>query len=439
MTANRALMIVFLVFAIMLYAYPASAQGEFRFDFAAKVAGIDNYTKHWSNTYPPDPKADIIIYSYAANASYKRMSALNFLYVVYDPRDNVVAVDKITSFKRSYDPNVVYYTLHPGSDWIEGTYRVRVIVYDRIDRDAYDDKITKDPFGIGIDPDNYKTFYETGNNAGDMGVLLPLGNPVAQAILNFKIDKTATLFPPDRFLLHDARFVDKVNERIIGEKFQIEVKIDNNYREDGTVKLAMLVDNSMVSTKEVAVKGLDTSTVVFDAKAGKAGTFKLNFGADTADVKYRNAELTFSIKNETDSDRLDIPRITVTGMNMDKEFVTAGESVTASVKVINDGRTGTGTITVYSNKVPVGSTEVHLQYLEEKTVEIPVILPNTGINRITVSDAPSLYRNVFVEEPESLKENPVAARIMGSPVKLSMIAVFMVFAGVLYYVKRRLS
>src|SRR5574341_929989 len=130
MTANRAPMIVFLVFAIMLDAYPASAQGEFRFDFATRVAGIDNYTKHWSNTYPPDPKADIIIYSYAANASYKRMSALNFLYVVYDPRDNVVAVDKIDSFKRSYDPNVVHYTLHPGSDWVEGTYKVRIIVYD---------------------------------------------------------------------------------------------------------------------------------------------------------------------------------------------------------------------------------------------------------------------------------------------------------------------
>ncbi len=437
-TVLLGLMILSILSILMLYANPASAQGDFRFDLAAKVAGVDNYTAHWSDTYPPDPKAEIIIYSYAGNMSYKRMSALSFLYVAYDPADNVVAVDKIDSFKRSYEPNVVYYTLHPGQDWVEGTYRVRVIVYDRIDRDAYDEKITKDPFGIGIDPDKYKAFYETGANAQEMGVLLPVGNPAAQAVLYFKIDRSATLYPPDRFLLHDARFTDGNNERITGEKFQIEVKLDNNYRDDGTIKLAMLVDNSIVSTKDVTVKGFNTSTVMFDARASKAGTFNLRFGTDTKDVKYRNAELTFSIKNETDSTKLDLPKITITGMNVDREFVTAGDNVTISVTAINNGRTGSKTVTIYSNRVPIGSIDANLSYMEEKTMEIPVTLENLGINKITVSDAPSLFRNVFVEE--SLQnENPVTARIMESPVKLSAIMVFMAFAGILYYIRKRLS
>ncbi|MCZ7399876.1 MAG: hypothetical protein O8C62_09435 [Candidatus Methanoperedens sp.] len=430
-----------MILTFLLFLQPVSA-ADFKFDIVAKVSGSDNYTRHWSNIYPPDSKADIIIHSAAYDVAYRRMSDLNFLYVVYDPMGNVVALGNQEKFQRSYDPVVAYYTIHPASDWIEGNYRVRIQVYDRINRQALDNftnDLTGDQSVIMDDPGTYKTFFETGSNAGDKGVLASPGTLTAQADLNFKISKSATIYPPDRFVLHDARFTDNTNERIIGELFKVEVKIDNNYKDDGTVKLAMLVDNNIVSTKDVAVKGFSTSTVIFDAKAGKEGTFKLHFGTDTPDVKYKNAELTFSIKNEAESTKLDIPKIEIKGMNVDKEFVSAGENTTVSVTASNNGKTGSKTITVYSNNVPVGSTEVQLQYLEEKTVQVPIILKNTGINRITVSDAPSLFRNVFVQEPESpLTKNPIVKRLQDNPLKVSMIVVFMVFAGVLYSVRKRL-
>lgn len=430
-----------MIFAFMLFLQPASA-ADFKFDIVTKVAGSDNYTKHWSNIYPPDPKAEIIIHSAAYDVAYRRMSDLNFLYIVYDPMDNVVAVGKQEKFQRSYDPTVIYYTINPASDWIEGNYRVRIQVYDRIDRRALDNftnSLISDQYVIVNSPDTYKTFFETGSNAGDQGVLVSPGALAAQADLNFKISKSATIYPPDRFLLHDARFMDNTNERIIGEIFKVEVKLDNNYKDDGTVKLAMLVDNNLVASKDVAIKGFSTSTIIFDAKAGKEGTFKLNFGADTPDVKYKNHELTFSIKNEAESSRLELPKIEIKGMNVDKEFVPAGENATVSVTATNNGKTGSKTITVYSNKVPVGSAEVQLQYLEEKTVQVPIILKTMGINKITVSDAPSLFRNVFVQEPEStLTKNPIMKRLQDNPLKVSMIVVFMVFAGVLYSVRKRL-
>ena len=418
----------------------ASAEGDFRFDLATKVAGIDNYTKHWSNTYPPDPKANIIIYSYAGNLSYKRLSAVGFVYVVYDPLDNIVAVEKLSSFQRSYQPNVVYYTLHPQSDWIDGTYKVKIAVFNQIDKEAFEDNISTDPYGIVSDPEKYKKFYETGSNAKDLGVLRDIGYPVAQAVLNFQISKSASAYPPDRFLLHDARFIDNITERILGEKLKIEVQIDNNYLDDGGFKLAMLVDNSVVSTQDVAIKGLNTSKVIFDAKAGKIGSFKLHFGADTPDVKYKNAELTFSIKNETETNRLDVPKIEITGMNVDKEFAAIDSNVTVSVTTINNGKMGNKTITVYSNRVPVGSAELKLQYLEERTVEIPVVLKSMGINKITVSDAPQLYRNVFVQESEEspLQGNPIMKRLKENPLKVSAVFVFVVFGGTLYYLRRRL-
>ena len=389
--------IFILIFALVLLSPFASAKGEFLFDFAAKVTD-SNYTKHWSNAYPPDPKAEIIIYSEAKNMSYKRLSALGFLYVVYDPLDNIVAVEKISSFKRSYDPNIVYFILHPKTDWIEGNYKVNVLVYDMVDREAFDENITNNPFGIGIDPEKYKIFYDTGANAKDLGVVMNLGDPVVQAVLNFKIDKKVTLYPPDRFLLHDIRFIDNSTERIFGERLQIEVKIDNNYKDDGDIKLAMLVDNNLAGTKEVTVKGLSTSTVLFEAKAAKLGNFKLHFGADTPDMKFSNAELMFTIKNETDSTRLESSQIKITGMNVNKEFAAINENVTVSVTAINNGKTGSKNVTVYSNRFPVGFGEIQLQYLEEKTIEIPVNLKGMGINKITVSDAPQLFRNVFVQE-----------------------------------------
>ncbi len=440
--AKRGAPIILMVFVFALSLQPALA-ANFKFDIVAKVSGSDNYTKHWSDIFPPDPKADIIIQSSAFDVAYRRMSDLNFLYVVYDPLGNIVFVGNQEKFQRSYDPVVVYYTINPQTDWIEGSYRVRIQVYDRIDHQALDNftnGLTSNLSTIMNDPDTAKTFFETGSNAGGEGVLVSPGTLIAQADMNFKIDKSVTIYPPDRFLLHDVTFTDNTTDRILGERLQIKVQIDNNYKDDGTVNLAMLVDNNLVSTQNVAVKGFSTSTVLFDAKAGKVGTFKLHFGADTPDVKYKNAELTFTIKNEDESTRLDAPKIDITAMNVDKEFVGAGENANVSVTATNNGKTGSKTITVYSNDVPIGSADVQLQYLEQKTVQIPVTLNNRGINRITVSDAPSLFRNVFVEEPKSsITSNPVVKRLQDNPLKLSMVVVFLVFAGVLYSVRKRLQ
>ena len=429
----------------MLFAPLATAQGEFRFDFATKAQEDSNYIKHWSDTYPPDPRAEIIIYSEAKNMAYKRLSALGFIYVVYDPFNNVVAVEKISSFKRSYDPNIVYYTLHPKPDWIEGNYNVKVIVFDMVDHQAYDENVSDDPFAIGINPDMYRIFYDTGANAKDLGVLKDLGDPVARAVLNFKIDKNASIYPPDRFLLHDVHFVDGSTDRILGEKLQVQVKIDNKYKDDGNIKLAMLVDNSLVATKDVVATGLNTTTVTFEAKAGKIGTFKLHFGADTSDLKYSNAELLFNIKNESDSSRLDLPQIKITGMNIDKEFVALGENINVSVTTINNGRTGNKTITVYSNRIPVGSAEINLKFLEEKTVAIPVTLGTMGINKITVSDAPQLFRNVFLQEAKASTAepspllDPILGRIKENSLKVSMAVIFLMFSGMLFYVRNKLK
>ncbi|CAG0972553.1 MAG: hypothetical protein MPEBLZ_00013 [Candidatus Methanoperedens nitroreducens] len=433
--------VIISVLILLLFSPLVSAQGEFLFDLAAKSQSDGAYVKHWSAAYPPDPKADIIVYSEAKNMAYKRLSALGFVYAVYDPMDNIVAVEKISSFKRSYDPNIVYYTLHPKDDWIEGIYKIKIVVFDMVDREAYDENVSSDPFAIGINPDMYKTFYDTGANAKDLGVLRELGVPAARAVLNFKIDKNISIYPPDRLLLHDVRFVDDSTDRIIGEKLLIEVKIDNNYKDDAQIKLAMLVDNSLVSTKDVTVKGLSTSNITFDAKAGKIGTFKLHFGADTNDVKYRNAELTFTIKNETDSTRLELPKITITGMNVNKEFAGVGDNVIVTVNLINNGKTGNKTITVYSNREPIGSSEVELPYLEEKSIEIPVTLKNTGINKITVSDAPALFRNVFVQDggTSATGQNTVLTKVKENSLKLSMVMVFLMFAGMLYYVRNKLK
>lgn len=427
-----------LIAIVLIASMQAIAAGEFKFDIATQVAGKDNYTKHWSNVYPPDKDVSIVIYSYAGNMSFKRMSAVSFVFVVFDPLDNIVAVDKIDSFQRNYEPAVAYYTLHPGPDWIEGTYKVNSIVYDRLDRQAWENMST-DPFGIAANIETYKKFYETGSNAGDLGFLKSLGTPVSQAVLNFQINKSASLYPPDRFLVHDIGFIDGSTERILGETLKIEVKVDNNYKDDGAFKLVLLVDNNIVSTQEVTVKGLETATVTFDAKAGKVGTFKLHFGADIPDVKYRAAELEFSITNSTGSTRLETPLIEITGMNTNKEFVNSSEDIIVSVTAVNKGKAGNKTITVYSNKVPVGSAEINIESLDEKTIEIPVNLKNTGLNKISVSDAPQLYRNVFVQEPESmLKGNPIVKRMGENPLKVSGVVVFLVFAGVLYYTRKRL-
>lgn len=72
---------ILLIINLILFTNPVQALGDFKFDFAAKITGPDNFTKHWSNIYPPDPRATIIIYSYTGNISFKRMSAISYVYV----------------------------------------------------------------------------------------------------------------------------------------------------------------------------------------------------------------------------------------------------------------------------------------------------------------------------------------------------------------------
>lgn len=421
---------------LMLSVQSASARGIYEFDFATQDTGLENYTKHWSNAYPPDPEANIIIYSAAYDLDYKRMSAVSFTYIISDRNDNIVKVDQFNSFNRNYEPNIIYYTFHPQSDWIEGIYKVEISVRDRIDQDAYDDVI----HNVNLSIDGMKQFYETGENAEDLNVLYEVGQLVENVELYFEINKDVTVYPPDRFILHDVKFIDDNIERILGEKLKIEVKVDNNYKDEGTMELFLLVNSSVVTSQEITVKGYETATVVFDAKAGKIGEFKIHFAADSPDVKFKNAELKFSIIEEKDAISLNAPKFEITGMNPEKEFVEKGESISVSITAINNGKTGNKTITVYSNEVPIGSTEIYLQYLEEKTFNVPVTLENVGVNKITVSDAPQLYRNVFVQKPETiLQKNPIVKKITGNSLKVAMVFVFMIFSGILYYIRKKLK
>ncbi|MCX9012912.1 MAG: hypothetical protein OIN66_17560, partial [Candidatus Methanoperedens sp.] len=61
--------------------------------------------------------------------------------------------------------------------------------------------------------------------------------------------------------------------------------------------------------------------------------------------------------------------------------------------------------------------------------------------KITVSDAPQLFRNVFVQESEgapAAQENPIVKRLKENPLKVSAVIVFMLFGVTLYYLRRRL-
>ena len=64
-----------------------------------------------------------------------------------------------------------------------------------------------------------------------------------------------------------------------------------------------------------------------------------------------------------------------------------------------------------------------------------------GINKITVSDAPALFRNVFVQEAgaSTTEQNSILTRVKENSLKLSMAVVFLVFAGMLYYVRNKLK
>jgi len=150
----------------------------------------------------------------------------------------------------------------------------------------------------------------------------------------------------------------------------------------------------------------------------------------------------FTIKNESESTRIELTQVKITGMNVNKEFSAINENVTVSVTAINNGKTGSKNITVYSNRFPVGFAEIQLQYLEEKTFEIPVNLKGMGINKITVSDAPQLFRNVFVQEAgavASTDELNLFGRIKENILKVSIVVVFLVFAVILYYVRNKLK
>jgi len=126
-------------------------------------------------------------------------------------------------------------------------------------------------------------------------------------------------------------------------------------------------------------------------------------------------------------------------MNVNKEFVSMGENVTVSVSAINNAKTGKQKLTVYANNAPVGSTEINLEYLEQKTVEIPIVLKSNGLNKITISSAPQLFRNVFVQEEQGITNNIVIEKIKGNSLKVSILIVFLLFAGMLYYVRNKLK
>lgn len=122
----------------------------------------------------------IQVYTEMSNVNYEGFVFVEFVFIIKDPRGNVVSMDRIDLERRDYNDHAyVVYSKKIPAWWLYGNYKLDIYTYDRIKKakiwelkQKMERKSTLDALLAGDDSfEDLENFFESGSDADDLGVL----------------------------------------------------------------------------------------------------------------------------------------------------------------------------------------------------------------------------------------------------------------------------
>ena len=249
--------------------------------------GLGNYTpRNLTFTHGSTLK----VYAEMKDVNHKGFVRVDFVFVIKDPKEYPVAMDKLEVRRRDYESDAyVLYTKKIPNWWLYGTYELDIYAYDRVDeskireiKNDFEEKSITEIIESG-EYDDYKSFFESGSG---MDIEKPLSDSKREHRTLFfsvvseeelrRIERARAVPSPTpakpRFVVMDVR--TSAFEIQPGESIYVYVVVKNE-GVSGTDNISLFLNDKKYADATVTLKENATITVPFEVKLYEEGFYKI--------------------------------------------------------------------------------------------------------------------------------------------------------------------
>ena len=126
-----------LIMVFIISAVPSLAVDNGYARIVYNVRGLQDYDLHWNDRFPPG--STLRIYAEANGVNHKRQVAVDYIFIIKDPNNNVVDTALYSNRYEDYRENdFMTYSRNVPQEWDDGVYTADIHIFDLLNESLMD-------------------------------------------------------------------------------------------------------------------------------------------------------------------------------------------------------------------------------------------------------------------------------------------------------------
>ena len=101
------------------------------------VRGLQDYDLHWNDRFPPG--SILKIYAEADGVNHEREVAVDYIFIIKDPNNNIVDTSLYSNRYEDYRENdFMTYSKNVPQEWVDGVYTADIHILDLLNKSLMD-------------------------------------------------------------------------------------------------------------------------------------------------------------------------------------------------------------------------------------------------------------------------------------------------------------
>jgi hypothetical protein len=394
------------------------------------VRGLQDYDLHWNDRFPPG--SIIKIYTEGNDVNHRRAVAVDYIFIIKDPNNNIVDTTLYSHRYEDYRENdFITYAREVPQGWVDGVYTAEVHIFDLLN-DTLMDTYYQDLISSYINESDRPDLPVMNRSNASV-----LPNQYLKIEKKLFIDKYASKYPVDRFRIEKImldRTIVAPNESVI-----ISANVINTFYDKGSTSLDLLLDNKIINTTTLEIESYSSGKVFFSVSTEIVGNHTVEIIPSGTNTMGLNLSGVFIVSEEKE---IETPtEFLFQDIQINKLSVEPNNTVIIAVTVKNTGKEGTQPVGLFINDELEEEKQVGLNYSEVKDVLFNVTKRDLGAYRVKV-DGSIISKVFFVESSAPVPAETVAPEIEKKP-KLNIVIGLSVIVVLIYilrvYLKNKLK
>lgn len=437
MNNKLAIIITIIIIILIFLPVPSSALDNGYARIVYNVGGLQDYDLHWNDRFPQG--SIVKIYVEANGVNHRREVAVDYVFIIKDPNNNIVDTTSYSNRYHDYRENdFITYSRNVPPDWEDGVYTADIHIFDLLNDSImvnyYNDVIISYMNGSG----------KPNVPVMSRGTVLNLSEPEKKKQLmnlskKFYIDKYSSKYPLDMFRVENIM----LDMKSVAPNVPVRVSATavNTFYEKGSTSVSLLLDNKVINSATIEIEGSSFRQIAFEVSSEIEGDHTVEIVPSGNNTIGINLIANFAVSVEKE---IEVPTTFIfKEMTINNLTVEPNSIATISVTVENKGKEGSEPVELYINDVLEETRDVKLNFSEIKDVKFYVTKTEPGAYRVTIGK--TNFSKIFFVESFTIttEEAPVLAPKKEKKPEFNLVlglSILVVFIYILrVYLKRKMK